>query len=57
MSRLRFRAAYKDCRDAYGGGRELAFKGVFGWELVDIARESSEWRGDGEHVLLICVAN
>jgi hypothetical protein len=56
MSRLRFRAAYNDCRDAYGGTRELVFKGVVGREFVVITREASEWRDDRKYELLIWVA-
>jgi len=56
MSRLRFRAAYNDCLDAYGGTRELAFKGVVGREFVVITRETSEWRDDRKYELLIWVA-
>lgn len=53
ISILRFRAAYNDCRDAYGGERDLAFKGVLGCELVAIFRQSRECDGDHEYELLL----
>jgi hypothetical protein len=53
ISILRFRAAYNDCRDAYGGVRDLAFKGVLGCELVAIFRQSREFDGDHKDELLL----
>jgi len=52
ISRLRFRAAYTDCRDAYGGTRGLALKGLVGREFVLIVRKSGVWCNEREHALL-----